>query len=267
MRTKRFLNCVTAVVATVFLASCTNLQHVVDFSVASGKTMSNHDVADGIVSSIGRRHDLRGKTSVVSSAPDNSKRLIHVQDVYVAYFKAIGALAAKDLVTYKSQFDTFETFLSKSSLATASEAKAIGSAGDALTTMAMDAYRQERLATILKAADKPLQRHMALLIRITETYKSSLDQENLETASAIEEMHGANEDRIDYLLNDLASRRRDVVAAEKKKANAFQKALAAIAKGHHALKEDSEKLSAEETVAAIQQYQKMIVDAFADLKS
>jgi hypothetical protein len=250
----------------VTLCSCANLGHIVEYAGKSAATMADASVSSGLPASVQRRKDLRGGADVsLAAATLNGKRLAGHQRILSSYMSSIGALAAKDLVDYKNQFDAFEKSLSSTELVTAGESGIIRKVAEAATNLAIDVYRRKTLGELIRATDPPLRRILKNMSEVTDGYKRSLRREQVELDSAIQEMEGATEDRVVYLLNDLRSRRMAILQGELAKADAFKAALKAMAEGHQALVKDSYQLNGKEVAEIVQMHSKQIEAAYKAL--
>ena len=248
--------------ASCLLSAC-QWKHVVDYSAASSKTMEDSSVATGYTAYSARfKQSFPGAPEIAGK--DIQIEMTKLQGTYDAYFKALGALAAGDPVNYKKQFDAFDKSLTASKLVDASKSKAISSVGNAIVSLASEGLRERAFVQILGATNVTVQNHMKVLIKDANRYKENLDKEQ-KLIHLIDIGRKPQDPASDLMWHNTVGTMGGQIQADKAKADAFIKAVGAVAAGHQKLKDEAGHLTADQVKAAVNAYKDMISDAYKAL--
>ena len=260
--------------AAVSLSACTNLDAVRTFAKTSAVAVENREIlADYARSSVvlARLAPADRSAELKTLAKERAKqrgRLSSVQRVLGHYFRTLGDLAASSLPSANSEIGALVTALEGAKGTVGASAisnetiDAAGSIAKVLTRLALDGWRQSKVAEIVREVDPSLQKVVAGLSEVVQKdFSASLDQEAeairgyFETALADAKSRG-EEEATGRLARYLEAEALDGVEARRQKLAPYLEALGKVGKGHAELAANAGKLDGKTLVDQLEQLSK-----------
>ncbi len=258
----------------VSLSACTHLDAIRTFATTSVVAVENKDVLVDYARSpvVLARLAPPGRAATFDAlAKERSKqkgRLSSVQRVLGHYFRTLGDLAASSLPSANSEIGALTTALEDAKGAVFASAisnetvDAAGSIAKVLTRLALDGWRQAKVAAIVREVDPSVQKVVTGLGEVVEKdLSASLDQEAeairsyFETALTDARSRG-EEEAAGRLARYLEAEALDGVEARRQKLTPYVEALAKVGKGHADLAANAGKLDGKALVDRLEQLSK-----------
>lgn len=260
--------------AAVSLSACTNLDAVRTFAKTSAVAVENKGVLADYAQApvlLARLAPADRSAELKTLAKERSKqrgRLWSVQRVLGHYFRTLGDLAASSLPSANSEIGALTIALEDAKGAVGAEAisnetiDAAGSIAKVLARLALDGWRQARVAEIVREVDPSLQKVVAGLGEVVQKdFSASLDQEAeairsyFETALADAKSRG-EEEGAGRLARYLETEALDGVEGRRQKLVPYLEALGKVGKGHAELAANAGKLDGKTLVDRLEQLSK-----------
>jgi hypothetical protein len=296
----------------LLVAGCANLQAIRQFAQSSTEAETYRAIANDYAEvqerekyySLTKLHAEYDKDKKVRK--DQTKALLDIQKVIAEYMRALGELAADELVSY----DKSISYLTEGLKATKSIDTAQIQAFDAITKLlarAMtDMYRQKKLNQVITEANAPLQTLVSAQIKFVEIYINVLDTEkksidryygkviisavkgNLLKFKGIDnsviekkmkaldrhygdiiigEINDPIQQGILILVRDNMQEKMDTISKKQEAAKHYIEILKTIGEGHQKLFDGRYKLKSPELLAVIKSYSKYITDMTNAIKA
>jgi hypothetical protein len=172
------------VLVTFFLvAGCANLQAIRQFAQSSTDAETYKAIANDYAAvpeqekyySMAKFHAYWDQQKKQRGA--QVKDLLAIQKVIAEYMKALGELAADDLVSYDKSIDSLAAGLKATKALDDTEIKAFGAITKLLARAAADGYRQKKLNEVITEANAPLQTLISAQIKFVNLYIKSIGAE------------------------------------------------------------------------------------------
>jgi hypothetical protein len=263
-----------AALAAVSLSACTNLTAVRTFATTSAAAVENKEVLADYARSpvvLARLAPADRSAELKTLAKERAKqraRLWSVQRVLGHYFRTLGDLAASSLPSANSEIGALTIALEDAKGVVGAAAipdatfDAAGSIAKVLTRLALDRWRQAKVAEIVREVDPFVQRVVAGLGEVVQKhFSASLDQEAeairgyFETALADAKSRG-EEEATGRLARYLEAEALDGVEARRQKLAPYLEALGKVGKGHAELAANAGTLDGKTLVDQLEQLSK-----------
>jgi hypothetical protein len=244
-----------AIVVILSMSACTDLGAVRDFAKLSSETAAYRGVVQAYAAHPTRMTRYRPSLAHVYAAQRAQREaqregLIALQETLTTYMTTLGALAADEAVTFRT--NPLVQAASKVGAIEPSAVASVTAIGDLLFRAAANAWRQREVARIIGDANAPIQS----TINDLRTFVVAVGDEDRAERESLDQFYGVLERR----SSDAAARqavrewrewRDEQVIARSSGREAYLKALETIGRGHQLLYENRTRLSAEETIRQI----------------
>ena len=274
MGPRRIVSSGLAALAAMGLSACTNLDAVRTFAKTSAVAVENKEVladyARGPVV-LARLAPTDRAAALEAQAKERAKqrgRLWSVLRGLGHYFRTLGDLAASDLPNADTEIGALTTALEEAKGNVGAEAipketiDAAGSIAKVLTRLALDGWRQAKVAEIVREVDPSVQKVVAGLLEMVEKdFAASLDLETAAignyfgTALADAKSRG-EEEAAERLARYLEAEALDGVKVRRQKLAPYAEALRKVGKGHAELANHVGKLDEKLLVERLKQLTK-----------
>ena len=284
---------------------CANLQAIQQFAKSSTEAETYKAIVDDYAQVPERaKYYIFAKNQSVfdqqkKERSDQVKALMDMQTVIAEYMKALGELAADDLVSYDKSIDSLTAGLKETKALNDTELKAFGSISKLLAKAMADGYRQKKLNEVITEANEPLQTLILAQTKFVEIYIKDLDEEkksidryygevivsalqnNLQKSQDVDqnvlekelkaldrhygdivigEINDPNQKGILILVRDNMQQKMDTISKKQETARHYIDVLKTIGQGHQKLFDGRYKLTSPGLLAAVKAYAKYISD-------
>lgn len=254
------------------LTACTNLKPVREYALESAKFTAYTELTKRYRDTYYReRPYLDPEGDKAERASDATRRaaysdLLKLNKVLCAYMKTLAQLAGKDTYVLSKELDALSGTLQEhlDLGIDGDQAQAYTSLVQITARWAVSARQERAVREMVRQGDPHLQRLLAGMTHLVRIYRKTNQNERAQVLGVFEAQLPFTEKPQDVLLNRLArahvqSKTEEYDAAEKRYAQ-VEKALAAMAKGHRALKDHLGDLSKEELKTSLKQAAEDIKD-------
>ena len=257
----------TAVV--VGLTGCSSLEPVAEFGKNASAIAGYPDVADDYPATLQRQRLYGDKSQAVSeekiaARKRDTKRLRDAQKVLEAYARALGALAASDLISYDKEIDALNHSLVDGNYATSGQTDLYAKVAKFGFQLVTDIYRREKIRKLLVTYNPAIQRATRNLIAaVNDGYLVALKDErdyfDKYVSGPANAITGSEENReklegLQGIVGVVAQTQDEVLQKKKQNAEALVAGMRAFAQGHQQLAENINKVSFKETVSVARDY-------------
>ncbi len=264
------------------LDGCSSLQPVAEFGKNASVIAGYPDVADDYPAILQRQRLYGDQGPAVSDEKiairkRDTQRLREAQRVLEAYTRALGALAAGDLISYDREIDALNQSIVDAKLATSAQTEIYAKVAKFGFELATDIYRRNKIRQLITTYNPAIQKASRNLIAIVEDgYLMALKDErdyfdkyvggpaNLITGS---EENRQNLEGLQGIVGVVAKSQDDALEKKKENAKALVKGMRAFAQGHQQLAENINKVSFKETVSVARQYAEQLRDILKSFRS
>lgn len=250
----------------VLLSACADLRAIRQFADRSAQAAQGTALREDYVQSLERQKRYQGRAQLEELdrlAAERKKQqpgLAALQQGVEGYLKAVGALAADDVIVYDSSLDALATSLTGANWVSASQVQAGASLAKLLAKAATDAYRQRQLKRLIAEANADFQIVVEALAGIAERdFVGSLENEGVAAdkyyrAILAEAEHAPPQQAAIALVRERWQEKQDALAAKQAACRAYAQALRKIGAAHQLLYDQRHHLSARQLHAAIARY-------------
>jgi protoporphyrinogen oxidase len=250
----------------VFLAACADLKSIRKFADISADSAGYTALSVDYVKSIEREKryqeekfhkDLDEK---IKKRKEQQPALLGLHKGVEEYMKAIGALAADELVSYDKSIDSIAEDVKKTKLVEDKVTDAFSAIIKIITKAATDAYRQRELNRIISESNKDLQIVLTAMINIVELdFVSSLENEKVAIEKFYKEIVIVSEKAPPQqasiqLLRETWQKKQDEIETKEQSCIVYSRTLKKIAEGHQLLFDNRDKLSSRQVLDLINNY-------------
>lgn len=275
-----------ALVGTLLLSGCANLQAVRDFAMISAATADYQQIVADYATSPTRQkryYPPRFASQLDATAETRAEQRVKleaVQSLLVTYMTTLGDLAADELPNVDAEIDTLGKTLEKTPFVGDGDAKiskatasAAGTIAKILTRTVLDQWRQKRLRRIIQEADPSVQTVIAGLREIVLVdFKTSLDLEEeavrkyFESAIAAAKASGDTE-ALPPLAHVLWLEHSDRIAVRRLRLGEYAAVLEKIGDGHADLSKNVDTLGDKELAKRLARYARDLQKLFKAIAS
>jgi hypothetical protein len=271
------------------------LQPVADFGKNASAIAGYPDVAEDYPATLQRQYLYEGNSGrandkQIAARKRDAQRLRDAQTVLENYAKALGALAAKDLVSYDKQIDALNQSIVNAGIASSAETEGYAKAAEFAFDFGTDIYRRNKIRKLITTYNPAIQTATHNLItiveggyllalkderdtfdkriafpasKITDPEQSCPEDPNAQAAKP-PDAH-AQELSPQYaglrgIVRVVTANQDDLLDKKKANAQALAKGMRTFAKGHQDLAKNINKVSFKETVTVAQQYAEQLRD-------
>ena len=264
------------------LNGCSSLEPVAEFGKNASLIAGYPDVADDYPAILQRQRLYGDKGPAVSDEKiavrkSDAQRLRQAQKVLEAYARALGALAASDLISYNREIDALNRSIVDAKLATSAQTEIYANVAKFGFELITDIYRRNKIRQLIATYNPAIQKATRNLITIVEDgYLGALKDErdyfdkyvsgpaNLITGS---EENRQNFEGLQGIVGVVAKSQDDALDKKKENAKALFKGMRAFAQGHQQLAENINKVSFTETVSLARRYAEQLRDILKSFRS
>jgi len=264
------------------LAGCSSLEPVAEFGKNASAIAGYPEVADDYPAILQRQRSYGDKSQAVSdekiaARKRDAKRLRDAQKVLEAYARALGALAANDLISYDNEIDALNKSIVDAKLATSDQTDIYAKVAKFGFQLVTDIYRRDKIRKLITTYNPAIQKATRNLITIVnDGYLMSLKDErdyfdkyvsgpaNVITGS---EENRQNLEGLQGIVGVVAQTQDEVLEKKKQNAQALVKGMQAFAQGHQQLAENINKVSFKETVSVARAYAKQLRDILKSFRT
>jgi hypothetical protein len=266
----------TAVGFIVALDGCSSIEPVAEFGKNASVIAGYPEVAQDYPAILQRQRLYGDKSSAVgderiAARKRDAQRLRDAQKVLEAYARALGALAANDLITYDREIDGLNRSIVDARLATSAETEVYAKVAKFAFQLGTDIYRRNKIRLLITTYNPAIQKATRNLVTIVESgYLTSLKDErdyfdkyvagpaNLTTESS---------EGLPEIVRIVARNQGEVLDKKKESAKALAKGMRTFAQGHQELATNINKVSFKETISVARDYAEQLRDILKDLRS
>ncbi|MBI5446834.1 MAG: hypothetical protein HY900_37170, partial [Deltaproteobacteria bacterium] len=179
-----------AALAALSLSACTNLEAVRTFATTSAAAVENKEIltdysrSPGVLARLAPAERSAPLEALAKERTKQSARLWSAERVLGHYFRTLGDLAASNLPSANPEIGALAGALEESKEAFGADAitneaiDAAGSIAKVLTRLALDGWRQAKVAKIVREVDPSVQKVVAGLAQVVQKdFSASLDEE------------------------------------------------------------------------------------------
>lgn len=272
-----------AVVGLVLaLNGCSSLEPVAEFGKNASVIAGYPDVADDYPAILQRQRLYGDKGPAVSDEKialrkRDAQRLRQVQKVLEAYARALGALAASDLISYEREIDALNRSIVDAKLATSAQTDIYAKIAKFGFELATDVFRRNKIRQLITTYNPAIQKATRNLITIVEdgyliALKDERDYFDKYVSGPANLITGSEENRQNFeglqgIVGVVAKSQDDALDKKKENAKALVKGMRSFAQGHQQLAENINKVSFKETVSVARQYAEQLRDILKSFRS
>jgi hypothetical protein len=264
------------------LSGCSSLEPVAEFGKNASAIAGYPDVADDYPAILQRQRSYGDKSQAVSdekiaTRKRDAKRLRDAQKVLEAYARALGALAANDLISYDTEIDALNKGIVDAKLATSDQTDVYAKVAKFGFELVTDIYRRDKIRKLITTYNPAIQKATRNLITIVhDGYLMSLKDErdyfDKYVSGPANAITGSEENRQNFeglqgIVGVVAQTQDDVLEKKKQNAQALVKGMQAFAQGHQQLAENINKVSFKETVNVARDYAKQLRDILKSFRT
>ncbi len=268
---------ISAVASALFGSTgCSSLEPVAEFGKNASVIAAYPQVAQDYPAILERQRLYGDKSSAVSeekvaARKRDAQRLRDAQKVLEAYARALGALAANDLISYDKEIDGLNQSLVDARLASSAETEAYAKVAKFAFQVGTDIYRRNKIRQLITTYNPAIQKATGNLVTIVDNgYLMSLKDErdyfdkyvagpaNLTTESS---------EGLPEIVRIVARNQDEVLDKKKDSAKALVKGMRTFAQGHQQLAANMNKVSFKETVNVARAYAEQLRDILKTLRS
>ena len=264
------------------LVGCSSLEPVAEFGKNASAIASYPDVADDYPSILQRQRLYGDKSQAVSdekiaARKRDAKRLRDAQKVLEAYARALGALAANDLISYDKEIDALNESIVGAKFATSDQTEIYAKVAKFGFQFVTDIYRREKIGKLITTYNPAIQKATRNLITIVnDGYLTALNDERVYfdkyVSGPANAITGSQENQEKFeglqgIIGVVAQTQDDVLDKKKQNAQALVKGMRAFAQGHQQLADNINKVSFKETVSVARDYAKQLRDILKSFRS
>jgi len=270
------------VLVVIGLAGCSSLEPVAEFGKNASVIAGYPDVAIDYPAILERQASYGDNSSAVG--PDkiaarrrDAKRLKDAQKVLEAYARALGTLAANDLISYDSEIDALNQSIVDAKLATSAQTDIYARVAKFGFRLVTDIYRRDKIRQLITTYNPAVQKATANLITIVQDgYITSLKNERIYfdeyIAGTAGHINGPQESSEEYrglrgIVGVVKRSQDDVLEKKEQHAKAMVSGMRTFAQGHQQLAQNINKISFKETVSVARDYAKQLRDIVKTLRS
>lgn len=266
-----------SLVLYTLVVGCTDLESVRSFAKLSASAANYQQVVTDFVESPKRQiryqpaNQDQTLLEIARRRTEQKKAFADVQNVIVSYMNSLGDLAGDQVATIDTEVDGVTAALEKVKFVGEADkqigketASAAGTIAKKLGNAILQQWRKSKIRDLIRETDEPLQNTIAGFTAVLDKdLRSSLRNEEVAVKKpfqAWKAASGSREDRdgappvADILMDERVS---DLKTKEAQ-LDAYISALRNIAKGHHSLYTNSEKLDSRSVITEIKAYSKDI---------
>jgi hypothetical protein len=299
--------------ALVSLATgCADLQAIRQFAQSSTEAETYQAIANDYAA-VPEREKYYSLTKFHASYDQQTKErnaqvqaLLDIQRVITEYMKALGELAADELVSYDTSIDALAEQVKATKALDDAQIQALGGITKLLARAVTDRYRQKKLNQVITEANTPLQTLIAAQIKFVNIYIKTLDaeklsidryygdvilsalDENLRNAKDVDkaviatkkkaldnhygdiimnEIKDPTQQGVLILIRDDMQHKSDTLSKKQESARDYIEILKTIGAGHQKLFEERNKLKSALLLATIKSYASQINDLMNAVKA
>jgi len=245
------------------LSACSDLKPIAEFGKNGSAVAGYPEVAKDYVLSLQRQRSYgQAGTSVsdekIAERTRQAKRLRDAQAVLEAYAKALGSLAADDLISYDKEIDALNKSLVSGKFATSAQIDGYAKAAKFTLGFVTDIYRREKIKRIIITYNLSVQKATAQLVKIVETdYLTALDVERVMfTQTVVDRARRSTADLegMPQLVTLLSDEHREMFKTREANAKALAQGMRTFAKGHQELANNIGKVDFKQTIEVARKY-------------
>jgi hypothetical protein len=264
------------------LAGCSSLEPVAEFGKNASAIAGYPDVANDYPAILQRERSYGDKSQAVSdekiaARKRDAKRLLDAQKVLEAYARALGALAANDLISYNNEIDALNQSIVDAKLATSAQTDVYAKVAKFGFELVTDIYRRDKIRKLITTYNPAIQNATRNLITIVNdgyllALKDERDYFDKYVSGPANAITGSEENRQNFeglqgIVGVVAQTQDDVLDKKKQNAQALVKGMRAFAQGHQQLAENINKVSFKETVNVARDYAKQLRDILKSFRT
>ena len=250
--------------SAISFAGCTSLKPVADFGSKASSIMGYPEVAKDYPEIL-TRSKLAGETGPgvndekIAERKRDVQRLQDAQKVLQDYAKALGGLAADDLINYDKQVDDLSQSLVGGKIATSDEAASYASAAKVGLRFITDLYRRAKIKQLITKYNRPVQKAVAQMTVVIDGYLVTLDNEqtmyNQLVCGRLEKSARSTKlDGFEEFIAVACADHNNLLLAKAANAKALALGLATFGRGHQELAENVGKVSFKQLVSTAGMY-------------
>lgn len=230
----------------VLLAGCTSLKPVSDFGKAASAVAGYPEVARDYPAILERLR-LYGFTGAsvddtqVRRRRDDARRLRDAQDALADYARALGALAADDVVTFDRNLEALNQSLIKAGVATKKETDGYARSVKLGVRWVTDAIRRRQIRRLVRTYDAAVQSLCtSVSSAVADGYVTSIESERAAFDQLVAGRAGASVrekglDGVPELVAVLAAGHREALEVRASAARSLARGVRQFAEGHRAM--------------------------------
>jgi hypothetical protein len=266
----------------VALNGCSSLEPVAEFGKNASAIAGYPDVADDYPAILQRQRLYGDKTAAVSdekiaARKRDAQRLREAQKVLESYARALGALAANDLISYDKEIDTLNRSIVDAKLATSAQTDAYAKVANFGFELATDIYRRNKIRQLISTYNPAIQKATGNLILIVDggyltALKDERDYFDKYVSGPANVITGSEENRQNFeglqgIVGVVAKTQDDMLDKKKQNAKSLVKGMQAFAQGHQQLAQNINKISFNKTVGVAREYAEQLRDILNSFRS
>ncbi len=263
--------------AVIFgLVACSSLQPVAEFGKNASAIAGYPEVAADYPASLQRQrlyeqNDQSVNDESIAARKRDAKRLRDAQEILEAYARALGALAADDLIDYDKQLDALNKSLVNAKFATSSQTEGYAKIAKFGLQLGTDIYRRNKIRQLIATYNPYVQKATNNLTTIVEKgYLTGIAGEKIllqkyvagPAAKSTQETEG-----LPGIINIVSAEQTDMLEKKEQNGRALANGMRAFAKGHQELANNIGKVSFKETLSVARDYAGQLRDILKSFRS
>lgn len=267
--------------AAVLLSGCANLAAIEEFGRASADAAGYARLSDEYAESalVKQRYTMEGEAGqrALLDAEHQKRKAQAVQlqlqhRALASYMEALADLAGEGVPVADDEIGGMVDAAVGASYLNEASAAPLKTLAQALTSAALDGYRQRELKQLIAANNAPIQAVLASLIQSVQAFDASLKVERAAANRYYRSLHArARENEREPVAAEMIWGGGQLTAAgydERDKAIApYAESLRAIAAAHQALYDGRERISDKQVLAQLRKYTRQIRSAYRASRS
>ena len=267
------------IVTAILFTGCADLGAIRKFADAAADSAQYTALSSDYPKSIERQkryqptNQQQTLDSILKTRQSQQPGLLALHKGIANYMRALGDLAADDLVSYDKSLDGVTDNLKTTKLVSSVEADAFGSITKLIAKASTDAYRQSELRKLINDANSDFQTVINAMVRIVGTdFVASLDNDSIALKGHYKNIievarHNGPQDASIELLNEQLLDKLALIEIQKEACVGYAETLRTIGAGHQSLFDNRSHISSKVVLTTIQGYADQVKDAYEKIKA